>query len=561
MPKSFKNILFYYRGLPNKDMPMEGTSRSLLNWAEYVASEGISGNVDVCGDYIKKKQTHNNINYLKIPKKGYEDAFLEKYDVVFFFTFRGVFANCRKKKKQVWVLEQQCFEVSLMEQGKTDDFDFCIAHSNAQKYQMIRQGVKTEDIFVVPNICDFDGSYAASIHKRDENAIMFVGAIVPHKGLGILIDALPEIRKKRPKVSLHVYGSSGMWKADGNEYENAIRSKKVKNVFYHGAVPSDVIIREYEKYSIMCLPTALECFPHVSIEAQNSGCIPVIHDAGGSYATMAINKTGFVYRPNTPKFVAETIDKAFQVIAKNPNMRKVAKDFALANFSQESVGKKMNTFFSHLKSKKKFFSESGFDFAGYIKSASLSEDMLYTVVKKELKKITIICGMRNKNLRKRNHLSVYDAYSLAKRLYGAKAYRISVLWLEKILGLKSIDKDLKMDSYFILADINKANKRKYNRLNKNAISVLKNVNNKTDSEIYKVASLYKEKELYCDAVVWFKKVLKNNPVRHIKGGVYFHLAEINFLQNKYSKASKLLKQCLKYIPNHGKALNYLEKIS
>lgn len=561
MIKKFKKILFYYRGLPNSNMPMEGTSRSLLNWADYAIAKGIAKEIDVCGDYVKKSEIRNNISYLKIPSKGNENKFLAAYDIVFFFTFRGVFAKCSKRKNQIWILEQQCFEVSDFEKGKTADFDYCIAHSNAQKYQMIKQGVATEDIFVVPNICDFEKSVSELIHKRKENTIMFVGAIVPHKGLDILIKALPTIRKKRPDAELHVYGSSSMWKANGNEYEQQIRSKNVSGVFYHGAVSSDVIITEYQKYSIMCLPTQLECFPHVSIEAQNAGCIPVIHDAGGSYATMKINKTGFVYLPNTPDNVAEAVDKAFVCLERNPNMRFTAKKYAAENFFYDSVSVKMNNLFYHIDLNKKFLSECGFDVKNYLKTAKQSQSMLYDVAKKEIKKIRIICGTRSKLLKNKNTLNIYEAFSIARRLYEKNVFKISSLWLKKIISLKNIDKEIRMQSYFLLADISKDNTQNYKLLNKKAIAVLKNSKNKSIEQLYRIASLYKEKQLYLEARKIFKKILKNSTASNIKGGACFHLGEMAFFEDDSSSALLFFKKCLKYIPGHSKALNYLEKIS
>lgn len=559
--RKIKKILFYYRGLPNSDMPMEGTSRSLLNWAEYCVLAGIAEKVDVSGDYIKKAQKQANIHYRKIPKTGNEEKFLADYDMVFFFTLRGIFANCQKPKGQVWVLEQQCFNVAQSERGRADVFDFLVAHSNAQKYNMIKQGVKPECVFVLPNICDFDKEDLLQIHKRDENSIMFVGAIVPHKGLDILIDALPKIRQKRPNVSVHVYGSSAMWKTAGNEYEKAIRSKKVKDIFYHGAVSSDVIIKEYQKHSIMCLPTELECFPHVSIEAQNGGCIPVIHDAGGSYATMSVNSTGFVYKPNTPAMVAKTIDKAFLKLTKDKKMREKAKRFALDKFSQEVVGGKIEQFFYHIKNNKKFLSASLFDFENYIKSAVLSEDTLYGVVKKEIKKITIITGMRSNLLKNKNTLNIYEAFSLGRRLYAEGAVKISALWLNEIIKLKNIDKETKLQSYFLLADINKQNTKKAAVFNQKGINVLVVSKNKTNDNVYRIASLYKEKKLYPQSKKWFHKLLKSKLSSNLKGGIYFHLGEIDFIQSDASSALKSFKNCLKYIPNHSKALNYLEKIS
>jgi tetratricopeptide (TPR) repeat protein len=88
----------------------------------------------------------------------------------------------------------------------------------------------------------------------------------------------------------------------------------------------------YSEHSILCLTSKFESFGLVTVEAQACGCIPVVHNAGGVAVTLADGQTGFLYSPNTPQKLAETIIKAIWAVDTAPSIRQKAVDFVRDNF-------------------------------------------------------------------------------------------------------------------------------------------------------------------------------------------------------------------------------------
>ncbi|UCC23545.1 MAG: glycosyltransferase, partial [Planctomycetota bacterium] len=89
----------------------------------------------------------------------------------------------------------------------------------------------------------------------------------------------------------------------------------------------------YSGHSILCLPSKLESFGLVTVEAQACGCIPVVHNVGGVTATLVDEQTGFLYSPNNVEKLAEAILKAMAAIDTDSSIRQRAIDFVSDNLS------------------------------------------------------------------------------------------------------------------------------------------------------------------------------------------------------------------------------------
>jgi Flp pilus assembly protein TadD len=87
----------------------------------------------------------------------------------------------------------------------------------------------------------------------------------------------------------------------------------------------------------LCLPSILETFPLVPVEAQACGCIPVVHRVGGAPATLNDGVTGFLYEPNNTEQLARTIIKAIETIDKDPAIRDRAANFVRDNLNSANT--------------------------------------------------------------------------------------------------------------------------------------------------------------------------------------------------------------------------------
>jgi anaerobic magnesium-protoporphyrin IX monomethyl ester cyclase len=83
---------------------------------------------------------------------------------------------------------------------------------------------------------------------------------------------------------------------------------------------------------------------------------------------------------------------------------------------------------------------------------------------------------------------------------------------------------------------------------------------KTDYEIYRIASGYKRYGLLNVSRQWFQWLADNSLEAEIQAGVYFHLGEINLTENRTETARKCFEICLEKNPGHKRAAEYRQQI-
>jgi len=167
---------------------------------------------------------------------------------------------------------------------------------------------------------------------------MFAGGIHPHKGVHVLMDAFQLLRRQIPDAELRLYGDGAMWRG-GDQYGDFLKSAQRPGVYFHGYIDNKDMPQVYSRHAVCCLPSVLESFGLVTVEAQACRCIPVVHKVGGVAATLADGRTGLLYEPNTPEKLAETLIRAIRLTEADPFMRQRAVDFARANFSTTNASK------------------------------------------------------------------------------------------------------------------------------------------------------------------------------------------------------------------------------
>jgi glycosyltransferase involved in cell wall biosynthesis len=178
-----------------------------------------------------------------------------------------------------------------------------------------------ELIRVVPS------AYDTSVFRFPENDdarlphdLVYAGDLYPLKGVDIALAALPLLRCVFPDARLHVFGAAVTgWTVgsdlfvrkewiggDGLLLWDRIQAD-VPGVVHHGHVGGGVLAQALGAAGLLLLPSRSESFGIVSLEAQACGCIPVLPAEGGMPETMEPDVTGFLYSPNTPERLAETL--------------------------------------------------------------------------------------------------------------------------------------------------------------------------------------------------------------------------------------------------------------
>lgn len=218
------------------------------------------------------------------------------------------------------------------------------SHKDEHDLNMIKEDAQyvvtphpTYEVFKMKNMGMQEARQQLKIDEH-EQVILFFGFVREYKGLKYLIEAMPQIIKKLPKIHLWVVGDFG---DDKNDYYNLIEELSIKE--YINVVEGYVKDTEVEKYFAAA---DLVVLPYVS--ATQSGIVQiaygfqkpvVVTDVGGLPDVVDDNKTGYVVESRNPNALAEAVIKFYMNSDNNwkENIVQKAKEF-----SWEVMGEKID---------------------------------------------------------------------------------------------------------------------------------------------------------------------------------------------------------------------------
>lgn len=132
--------------------------------------------------------------------------------------------------------------------------------------------------------------------------ILFVGIDWKRKGGPVLVEAFKTVLKTYPEATLTIVGCSP--------------NLDIQNCNVIGRVPIQEVEKYYKQASVFCLPTTLEPFGIVFLEAM-ANKLPVIGTKIGAIPDFIYDgQNGYLVEPNNPHQISESIIRLFDSIEK-----------------------------------------------------------------------------------------------------------------------------------------------------------------------------------------------------------------------------------------------------
>jgi glycogen(starch) synthase len=220
-----------------------------------------------------------------------------------------------------------------------------ISQYSLQKIQQ-HYNVDAAKIRVVPNGVDpekFKPALNSAAAKSqfgldDEPCVLFVGSLIPRKGLPFLVEAAKKIVKEQGKTKFLIVGEGPLKSQLANSIEAAHLSGNFK---FLGNLKDDAFPAVYNWADVFALPSIQEGQGIVLLEAQASAKPVVAFDIGGVNETVRSGETGLLVKRGSTDEFADAVMRLLSDVGLREEMGAKGRQFVLENFTWDICAKKM----------------------------------------------------------------------------------------------------------------------------------------------------------------------------------------------------------------------------
>lgn len=182
--------------------------------------------------------------------------------------------------------------------------------------------------------------------------VLFIGRLVPQKGLAVLLEALPEIRAAAPAVRLEVIGGG----PQRSELEALAHRLGVgRAVVFHGALADrESIIAALRRAHVLAMPSrampdgVAEGSPVVTKEAQAIGVPVVATDTGGIAETVPPEHRAALVPGDDPAALARAVAALLGDPAARAERARAARAFVEAEFDAAQLARRTVALYARL---------------------------------------------------------------------------------------------------------------------------------------------------------------------------------------------------------------------
>ncbi len=189
------------------------------------------------------------------------------------------------------------------------------------KKDILSRGIADDKVTVIPNGVDIeafafgrppDPELRRALGLEGQTVLGFIGSFYAYEGLGLLLEALPEILAQNLKVTVLLVGG-GPQEAELHQLSRRLGLEKV--VIFAGRVPHEQIARYYslvDAFVYPRLPMRLTelVTPLKPLEAMAQGKLVIASDVGGHRELIRADETGFLFQAGDAKALVEVVVRA-----------------------------------------------------------------------------------------------------------------------------------------------------------------------------------------------------------------------------------------------------------
>lgn len=310
---------------------------------------------DIIAD-VYESHTVSGYQFIKILRN-------QKRKEPFIQTIHGVLADeylqaakTRYLSLQAKIANLVMWRLSKLEKQAAKKANLIITISNYTKNKIIElYSIKKEKIRIVPNGVDLQKFKPLDNQIKIKNqfgvknrpCLLFVGRLIPRKGLSFLVQAAKQIIKKENQTIFLIVG-------EGPQKNQLIsdlkRNRLLKNFIFLGDVKEKNLPLIYNCADIFVFPSIQEAQGIALLEAQATSKPVVSFNTGGISETVLDQETGILIDPDSNK-LAITILKLLKNKELREKMGKKGREFVSENFTWNKCSKTLLEIYKEVVSK------------------------------------------------------------------------------------------------------------------------------------------------------------------------------------------------------------------
>ena len=192
--------------------------------------------------------------------------------------------------------------------------DCFVTNSGFTRRELLAHGIPAEKVGTIPNMAARRSTPWSATSPRIPGRVIFVGQIIPEKGLDLLLDAIGILRARGINATLDVVGDMDGWEAPAYRGHRAMVRERARRADLDGAVTflgwREDVPALMSRASVHCCPSRpeqREAFGIVVLEAKVSGLPSVVTTSGDLSELVAHRDDGWVCTETTAEALAEGI--------------------------------------------------------------------------------------------------------------------------------------------------------------------------------------------------------------------------------------------------------------
>jgi glycosyltransferase involved in cell wall biosynthesis len=202
------------------------------------------------------------------------------------------------------------------------------------KVRVVPNGVDTEKFKPMQDPAPVKRQFGLS----NEPCVLFVGSLIPRKGLPFLVEAAKKIVKENDKTQFLIVGEGPLRYKLSVSLETANLSGNFK---FLGNLKEDDLSAAYNCADVFVLPSVQEGQGIVLLEAQASGKPVVAFDIGGVNEAVRNGETGFLVKPGSTVELGDSVLKLLGDKFLRERMGVNGRKFVTENFTWDICAQKM----------------------------------------------------------------------------------------------------------------------------------------------------------------------------------------------------------------------------